>query len=101
MARGQFSSLLDVEIPIPVDINFNFLLKPVGKPVNWFTSLVTSQYKVIIAVGARSVWTSYEVHSTSAEIRQKMKLFTLLAILVYDWTLGGPSSNLQGEHFFF
>ena len=40
MATGQFSSLLDVEIPIPVGRNFNFLLKPVEEPVNWFTSLI-------------------------------------------------------------
>ena len=40
MASGQFSSLLDVEILIPVGRNFNFLLKPVEEPVNWFTSLI-------------------------------------------------------------
>ena len=37
--RIGHSSLLDVEIPIPVGRNFNFLLKPVEEPVNWFTSL--------------------------------------------------------------
>ena len=40
MASGQFSSLLDVEIPILVGGNFNFLLKLVEEPVNWFTALV-------------------------------------------------------------
>ena len=39
MATGQFSFLLDVEIPIPVGKNFNFLIKPVEEPVNWFTAL--------------------------------------------------------------
>ena len=39
MATGRLSSLLDVEIPSPVGINNNLLLKPVKEPVNRFTCL--------------------------------------------------------------
>ena len=54
-ATGRFSSLLDVEIPIPVGINCNFLLKPVKELVNWFSPLAglfsfpeTEDYNFII-----------------------------------------------------
>ena len=60
MATGQFSSLLDVEIPIPVGRNFNFLLKPVEEPVNWFTALLT------VPRGAREIRDDCRPHSSYA-----------------------------------